>query len=190
MTSIPRTFLLFFILCNISSRRQWFLPTGVAASARSTDDNDVNISEEYSCDASTQQCSDQDAQQQQQQLNTLPSKHNSNFCSTSPVSTRQSALPLLDAFYNLGMTAQAYKPHAPLKDEVCRLPPVHSNNNNNGTSDSGEEGGESYLSYRLARFPFWRTTYHRVEDLVPIRIRGNIYSCDNSADIVSTFTND
>lgn len=88
------------------------------------------------------------------------------------------------------MTAQAYKPNAPLKDEVCRLPPVHSNNNNNGTSDSGEQGGESYLPYRLARFPFWRTTYHRVEDLVPIRIRGNIYSCDNSADIVSTFTND
>jgi len=60
-----------------------------------------------------------------------------------------------------GETAQAYKPKAPKKTIVCDK----SSSNDNQI-------------HKVAPWPFWRSEY---KDLVPIVVRGNLYSCNGAA---------
>ncbi|KAL3773789.1 hypothetical protein ACHAW5_002997 [Stephanodiscus triporus] len=70
----------------------------------------------------------------------------------------QHASSSVEDSYRRGMTAQAYKPHSPVKTNVCQVHPENS-------------GG-----WKVANWPLWRGTY----DEVPLVVIGNVYSCGAS----------
>ena len=66
-----------------------------------------------------------------------------------------------NALFVGGATAQAYKPNAPMKTSVCDESSPRDNN----------------IVHKVAHWSFWRSEY---KDLVPIFIKGNILSCNDS----------
>ncbi|KAL3781823.1 hypothetical protein HJC23_011132 [Cyclotella cryptica] len=97
--------------------------------------------------------------------NAPPDPRTSRHCPSLPSHSLTSQTSLLQPFYNVGMSAQAYKPNAPVKRQVCEA----------------STGGR--VKNKVARNPIWRTTYR---ESVPIIIRGSIYSCgSNKSDSMS-----
>ncbi|KAL7482392.1 hypothetical protein ACHAW6_008058 [Cyclotella cf. meneghiniana] len=77
-------------------------------------------------------------------------------CPSLPSHAVPSQSSLLQPFYNVGMSAQAYKPNAPVKRQVC------------------EASTNGRVQHKVARNPIWRTNYR---ESIPITIRGSIYAC-------------
>lgn len=122
----------------------------------SDDDHDNNAS----CDDANSVC------QQTHQTHRIimqPLK-DSEVCHSSPPHNQQllsSSSSSIRHFYRQGMSAQAYKPNAPIKTNVCEFHPTNSKD-------------ESNPPHNVAHWSFWRSTY---KDVVPIVVHANVYSC-------------
>jgi len=103
-------------------------------------------------------------------------------CHGQPVKESKQCFPLphdqqlllssVEDFYRQGLSAQAYKPFAPLKREVCQV-----GNGSFYSENTFQNWGED-RSFRdphnFAHRSFWRSNY---ADVVPLMVYGNIYSC-------------
>ena len=87
----------------------------------------------------------------------------SDQCSSSSLNHQLSIS--VDEFYRQGVSAQAYKPNAPMKEEICQV-------------GNGSFLGDDYSFQNpnnIAHFSFWRSKYN---DVLPLVVIGDIYSCD------------
>jgi hypothetical protein len=90
----------------------------------------------------------------------------SKYCPSIPTASVQpSKISLMKPFYDSGISAQAYKPNAPIKNDVCESERMNDRN-------------------RVARNLLWRSN----RELIPISIRGNIYTCVDHAVIRNNVT--
>ena len=110
--------------------------------------------DEASCDVDGV-CTDEDNRQpiqtQEQEL-----FKDSSLCSSSTDNQQH-----LATIYDGGLTAQSYKPDAPIKTSVCEA--------------------SSSNSHNVAHWPFWRSKYGNVVSLV---VHGNIYSCGKGSSLL------
>ena len=84
-------------------------------------------------------------------------------CTSCPPSNRNTAGTIYDRDGGGQVTAQAYKPGAPVKNTICD---VEKSNNER---------------YRVARWPLYRRTFSTADAPV-IKITGRLHSCSTSAD--------
>ena len=103
----------------------------------------------------------------------IPMKEN-KLCQSSPSGNRQKIQPSLpiDHDYSRGMSAQAYKPDSPMKNNVCE-------------AANEVDEGSSNLHNNVAHWPFWRSSYNNVISVV---VRANIYSCGGGHPSTDTTT--
>eukprot|EP00571_Detonula_confervacea_P003841 CAMPEP_0172321050 /NCGR_PEP_ID=MMETSP1058-20130122/42092_1 /TAXON_ID=83371 /ORGANISM="Detonula confervacea, Strain CCMP 353" /LENGTH=368 /DNA_ID=CAMNT_0013036437 /DNA_START=182 /DNA_END=1285 /DNA_ORIENTATION=+ len=136
----------------------------VDAGQLENDDDPTKINvDNSSCDANGV-CNDGQKHQQTHQMQ--PAK-DSKPC--FPLPHNQQISSSIANFYHQGMSAQAYKPNAPVKSNVCQVVQVNQTN-------SGD--GDSNIPYNVAHWSFWRSSYN---DVVPLVVHGNIYSCGSSS---------
>lgn len=102
-----------------------------------------------------EECHDNDDKTFQTQ-ETPQETYSNRFCPSLSQSQHHTKSSLLHNFYQQGFSAQAYKPNAPVKSRVCDA--INS-------------------KHRVAHWPLWRRNYHSV---VPMIVRGNIYTCDSN----------
>ena len=81
-------------------------------------------------------------------------------CNAGFLSSNVDTSSLLVYTHGGGETAQAYKSNAPVTNSVC-----------------DETSFDDKIRHKVAHRSFWRSDY---KDLVPISIRGNLYSCNGA----------
>lgn len=108
-------------------------------------------------------CHDQQTQQTQDQKEQQQHK-DSKLCISLTQSNEKMASSI-EHFYHQGMTAQAYKPNAPLKTNVCQVHEIISG-----------EANPNQTHHNVAHWTSWRSSY---EHVVPLIVHGNIYSCNS-----------
>lgn len=85
-------------------------------------------------------------------------------CFSSSHNQKQLSSIAIGDFYHEGMSAQAYKPNAPVKSSVCEVTQINSGN--------GDDSNQP--QHTVAHRAYWRSKY---DDVVPLIVHGNIYSC-------------
>mmetsp|Transcript_14659 Transcript_14659/g.26558 ORF Transcript_14659/g.26558 Transcript_14659/m.26558 type:complete len:390 (+) Transcript_14659:129-1298(+) len=122
-------------------------------------DRDDIHGNDASCDDANGVCQ----QNQQTHHRIMQPLKDSEVCHSSPHNQQLlSSSSMNRHFYRQGMSAQAYKPNAPIKTNVCEFHPTNSGDESNPPQNN------------VAHWSFWRSTY---KDVVPIVVHANVYSC-------------
>lgn len=140
--------LLILIICTIVAV-ETHVVEGVSQAEQEYTNSKTTCSNEHECSASYEQ----------QRVH-----KNSKHCPSSQ-STIESTTCLLQHAYDAGKSAQAYKPNAPLKKNVCETQGKRAN--------------------RLARNFIWRSSK---QESMTISIRGNVYTCAENLSVKSNMT--
>mmetsp|Transcript_208 Transcript_208/g.397 ORF Transcript_208/g.397 Transcript_208/m.397 type:complete len:434 (+) Transcript_208:22-1323(+) len=119
-------------------------------------DNESHYHDEATCDEYGV------CQQTEEEEETIPTTlKESEICRRSSQHDQHYLSSSMRDFYRCGISAQAYKPNAPVKTSVCEVQPTNT-------------GDISNPLHSVAHWSFWRSNY---KEVVPIVVHANVYSC-------------